>query len=227
MVILVACEESQEVCKAFRDAGHEAYSCDLQDCSGGHPEWHFNYSLFDVVNGGFLVNQLGQLVFIYEWDMMIGHPPCTYLTVTANKWLKDQPTLKSGSLVGEERRKAKKDAEDFFIKMFNFNIKKICLENPIGSMNSIIPPTQIIQPYYFGDMEQKTTCLWLKGLPKLYHNSEVGLFDTGITSVYNEMMELPKNIRERIYHLPPSKERSKLRSKTFPGIAKAMSKQWG
>lgn len=134
MRILIACEESQTLTKLFRQKGHEAFSNDIKVCTGGHPEWHIRKSVFDILDD--------------NWDMMIGHPPCTYLTVTANGWLKDQKARKSGKLVGEARRNAKKSAEDFFMRLFDAKIPKICLENPVGSMNSIIPPTQIIQPYF-------------------------------------------------------------------------------
>jgi hypothetical protein len=183
MRILIACEESQAVCKEFRLKGHEAYSCDLQECSGGRPEWHYQQDIFDVIDFG--------------WDMMIAFPPCTYLTVTANKWLKDQPKRESGKLVGKERRIAKIDAEDFFIKLFSSNIPKIAIENPIGSVNSIISPNQIIHPYYFEYYTTKTG----KKYPKW------------------SMIDAAK--------IKNLEERSKFRSKTFPGIAKAMADQWG
>jgi hypothetical protein len=195
MRVLVACEESQAVCIEFRKLGHEAFSCDLQECSGGYPEWHYQQDVFEVIGIG--------------WDMMIGHPPCTYLTVTANKWLKDQPPLKSGALVGYERRKAKKEAEDFFMALWECGIDKICLENPVGSFNSIIKPTQLIHPYYFGDEARKATCLWLKGLPLLMPEKIV------------------KGRAANIHMMPPGPNRWKERSRTFEGIANAMANQWG
>jgi len=152
MKILIACEESQAVTIEFRKLGHEAFSCDLQECSGGHPEWHIKGDVFEVIQQG--------------WDLMIAHPPCTYLTVTANKWLKDQPPLKSGALVGKERRDARLDAIDFFMKIANAPIDKIAIENPIGCMSTVWRKAdQLIHPYYFGDEHRKATCLWLKNLP--------------------------------------------------------------
>lgn len=195
MRILVGCEESQEVTKALRELGHEAFSCDLQECSGGHPEWHYQCDVFEAITFG--------------WDMAIFFPTCTYLTISANKWYKDQPPRKSGTLVGQERRDARVEAIEFFMKLYNCAIPKIAIENPIGVMSSEFrKPDQVLQPWMFGHGETKATCLWLKGLPKL----------------------MPTNIvegREQILHrLPKTKDRAKLRSKTYPGIAKAMADQW-
>ena len=196
MKILIACEESQVVCKAFRKRGHEAYSCDMQSCSGGQPRWHIQGDVLDYLCAG--------------WDMMIAHPPCTYLTVSANKWYKDQPERKSGALVGQSRRDAREEAIRFVMELSNAPIKKKAIENPIGIMSSRFrKPDQIIQPWQFGHGETKATCLWLDGLAKL----------------------IPSNIVEgreqRLHKLPPSADRSKLRSKTFPGIAEAMAELWG
>ncbi len=196
MRILVGCEESQEVTKAMRKLGHEAFSCDLQECSGGHPEWHLQMDVFEAIKLG--------------WDAGIFFPTCTYLTISANKWYKDQPPRKSGTLVGQERRDARVEAIDFFMKLYNCGIPKIAIENPIGVMSSVFrKPDQVLQPWMFGHGETKATCLWLKGLPKL----------------------TPTNIVEgrvqRLRLLPKTKDRAKLRSKTYPGIADAMAKQWG
>lgn len=206
MRIIIGCEESQAICKAFRDAGHEAYSCDLQPCSGGHPEWHLQGDIFDFLRE--------------EWDMMIVHPPCTYLTVTANKWLKDQPKRASGVLVGAERREAQEEAVDFFIGLANAPIKYICLENPVGIMSTRYrKPDQIIQPFQFGHPEPKKTCLWLKNLPPL-KPTEVVEPDYHISKSGKKLA--------RWYYMPsPSAERQKNRSKTFEGVAKAMADQWG
>jgi hypothetical protein len=218
MKVLVGCEESQAVCIAFRKRGHEAYSCDLQPCSGGHPEWHIQGDVFQAVKE---VNP----------ELFIGHPPCTFLTVSANKWLKDQPERKSGKLVGEERRKAKHEAEQFFLQMWNLPVNKICLENPIGSINSIIKPSQVIHPYYFGDPVSKATCLWLKGLPKLVHIKEVDLFSDK-THVKKELYTSSTGqVHDKWYYetsaIRDLSERTKARSKTFPGIAQSMATQWG
>jgi site-specific DNA-cytosine methylase len=225
MKVLVACEESQAVTIAFRNAGHEAYSCDLQACTGGHPEWHIQGDVFDVINNG--------------WDLMIAHPPCTYLTVTANKWLKDQPPLKSGALVGEARRNARLEAIDFFMKIANAPIKRIVIENPVGCMSTVWRKAdQIIHPYYFGDEHRKATCLWLKNVPPLYHNKEINLFDDVITHVdQGESAEWIDGKTGKMKRQPKwyamakqGKElgdRSRERSKTFPSIATAMAEQWG
>ena len=226
MRVLVACEESQAVTIELRKLGHEAFSCDLLPCSGDHPEWHYQKDVFEVIEGG-------------VWDMMLAFPPCTYLTVTANKWLKDQKPLKSGALVGIDRRNARQDAIDFFIKLANSNIPKIAIENPVGCISSVWRKAdQIIHPYYFGDEHRKTTCLWLKNLPKLYHNKSINLFDQNITHVdQGESAEWVDGKTGKIKRQPKwyamakqGKElghRSKERSKTFPGIAKAMAEQWG
>ena len=226
MRVLVACEESQAVTIELRKLGHEAFSCDLLPCSGGHPEWHYQTDVFEVIKGG-------------GWDMMIAFPPCTYLTVTANKWLKDQKPLKSGALVGIDRRNARQDAIDFFIKLANSNIHKIAIENPVGCISSVWRKAdQIIHPYYFGDSHRKATCLWLKNLPKLYHNKSINLFDQNITHVdQGESSEWIDSKTKKMKRQPKwyamakkGKElgdRSKERSKTFLGIAKAMAEQWG
>jgi hypothetical protein len=194
--ILVGCEESQVVCMELRKLGHEAYSCDLEECSGGHPEWHLEMDIFDAIK-------------LKNWDAGIFFPPCTYLTISANKWYKDQPPRKSGVLVGEERRKARVEAIDFFMRLYNCGIPKIGIENPIGVMSSVFrKPDQVIQPWMFGHGETKATCLWLKNLPKLQPTNIV------------------EGREQRLHKLPKTPERAKLRSKTYLGIAKAMATQW-
>ena len=193
MKILVACEESQAVTKEFRKLGHEAYSCDVMECSGGHPEWHLQQDVTELLEK--------------EWDMIIAFPSCTHLAVSGAAWF-------------EEKRKDGRQQEgiDFFMKFANANCERLAIENPVGIMSTQWrKPDQIVQPYEFGHMEQKKTCLWLKGLPKL----------VGTDNVKDEMMKLSKKERERIHYLSPGPERAKLRSKTFPGIAKAMAQQWG
>jgi len=225
MRILVGCEESKAVTIELRKLGHEAFSCDLQECSGGHPEWHFKQDIFEVIDMG--------------WDMAIFFPPCTYLTVTANGWFKDQPPLKSGALVGQARRDARRDAIEFFKKLWNCGIPKIAIENPIGIMSSeFMKPTQIIHPYFFGDEARKTTCLWLKNLPPLYHNKTLNLFDDKITHVdqgkssewidskTGKTKRQPKWYASAKSSATDLGKRSKERSKTFPGIASAMANQW-
>jgi hypothetical protein len=184
--VLIACEESQAVCIAFRNLGIEAYSCDIQPCSGGHPEWHFQE---DVIG---LMSQTW-------WDMVIAFPPCTDLCVSGARWFKEKK---------EDGRQQK--SIEFFMKFTYIDFPLIAIENPIGIMSTKYrKPDQIIQPYQFGHPETKATCLWLKGLPKL------------------EPTNIVKPTENRIWKMPPSKDRSKLRSKTFPGIAKAMAQQWG
>ena len=191
--ILVACEESQAVTIELRKLGHEAYSCDIVECSGGHPEWHLQQDVVPLLKE--------------DWDMIIAFPPCTHLAVSGAAWF-------------EEKRKDGRQQEgiDFFMKFANANCERLAIENPVGIMSTQWrKPDQIVQPYEFGHMEQKKTCLWLKGLPKL----------VGTDNVKDEMMKLSKKERERIHYLSPGPERAKLRSKTFPGIAKAMAEQWG
>ena len=192
MRVLVACEESQAVTKELRRLGHEAFSCDIDPCSGGHPEWHLQEDVTPLLK--------------QRWDMIIAFPPCTHLAVSGAAWF-------------EQKRKdgRQQAAIDFFMLFVNAECERIAIENPVGIMSTIYKkPSQIVQPYEYGHMEQKKTCLWLKGLPLLQPTN----------NVYVQMMELPKNKRERLHYLPPSPERAKLRSKTFPGIAKAMAEQW-
>lgn len=219
MRVLVACEESQEVCKAFRERGHEAYSCDIQGCSGGHPEWHICGDCLKVVEGGCFVTQDGTINHIGKWDLLIAHPPCTYLTVTGNAWFNVQ---KYGDKA-KQRYKDRYAAIVFFMQMALANVPRIAVENPIGIMSSAWRKAdQVIQPYMFGDPFEKKTALWLKGLEPLKPTNVVKppervRFDSGksMPAWYAEVWHLPKE------------EREKLRSKTFPGIAKAMAEQWG
>jgi len=184
--ILIACEESQAVCIAFRERGFEAYSCDIIECSGGHPEWHIQEDVMNVIERE-------------HWDAMIAFPPCTHLAVSGARWFKEKRA--NGS---------QQEAIDFFLKLTRTNIKRWVIENPIGIMSSIFrKPDQIIQPWMFGHGETKATCLWMGNLPKL----------------------IPSNVvdgREgRVWKMPPSTDRARLRSKTYPGIASAMADQWG
>jgi len=210
MRVLIACEESQTVCKAFRKLGHKAFSCDIQPCSGGHPEWHYQQDIFEVINMG--------------WDLMIGHPPCTYISYAGIRWFNVER-------YGEKARKRESEKDkaiEFFKALWNAPIDKICLENPRGFIMKEIKHSQVIQPYYFGDSCSKTTLLWLKNLPKLYHNKIENLFDQKVTHVFKG--EMSKSGSEQLFGthtLSLSKsERSKLRSKTFQGIANAMAEQW-
>lgn len=205
MKILVACEESQAVTIELRKLGHIAYSCDIEPCSGGYPEWHLQQDVIPLLNG--------------KWDMVLAFPPCTYLTVTGNRWFNVEK-------YGEKAIKRMRDREEaikFFMMFANANCEKIAIENPVGIMSTVWrKPDQIIQPYEFGDPYEKKTCLWLKGLPKLEPTNIVEppprkQFKSGKTMAtwYADAINLPKE------------ERARLRSKTFPGIAKAMAEQWG
>jgi hypothetical protein len=190
--ILLACEESQAVCIEFRKLGFEAYSCDILPCSGGHPEWHLQRDVTELLKE--------------RWDLVIAFPPCTDLAVSGAAWF-------------EQKRKDGRQQKsiEFFMKFANYN-GKIAIENPIGIMSSIWrKPDQIIHPYQFGHTESKATCLWLNGLPLLKETK----------NVKEQWKTLPANIGQRIHYLPPGPDRAKLRSKTFPGIAKAMAEQWG
>ena len=228
MNALIACEESQAVCIEFRKRGHEAFSCDILSCSGGHPEWHIMADIINVIKGGWLFTESGETVFIDKWDIMIGFPPCTYITVTGARWMYN----KDGS-INKEREQNQKDGIAFFMSLMESPIDKIALENPIGVLSSLYrKPDQIIQPYYFGDEAQKTTCLWLKNLPPLYHNDKPNLFDSNVTHVYkgdDVMTSTGKTFSKWYWETSrgSGKERAMRRSKTFPGIAKAMAEQWG
>ena len=197
MRVLVACEESQAVCKAFRAKGHEAYSCDILPCSGGHPEWHIQGDVLPVLQ--------------QPWDMIIAFPPCTDLACSGAAWFAKK--------IADGRQQA---ATDFFMLFANADCEKVVIENPVGIMSSKWrKPDQIINPYQFGDAFEKKTCLWLKGLPLLQHTNIVEPpkrteFSSGksMPTWYADAWRLPKA------------DRAKLRSKTFPGIAEAMADQW-
>jgi hypothetical protein len=220
MKVLVACEESQEVCKAFREKGHEAYSCDIQECSGGHTEWHIQSDVLPLLNGNCEFKTIdGQKHSIDgKWDLIIAHPPCTYLTVTGNRWF----NVERYGDKAVQRIKDRKEAAKFFMAFANADCDHIAIENPVGYMSTYWrKPDQIIQPWMFGDAEEKKTCLWLKGLPNLIETNIVTPPDR---VRFNSGKSMPKWYADA-WHLP-KEERSKLRSKTFPGIAKAMANQW-
>lgn len=209
MNAIVGCEESQAVTIELRKRGIRAFSCDTEPCSGGHPEWHIVADIMTVINGGVFKTQSGDVVYIERWDLGIFFPPCTFLTVSSNRWYEDQPQPKSGVLVGEARREARREARKFFMRLWDCDIPKVAIENPIGCMSSEFrKPDQVIQPWMFGHGETKATCLWLRGLPKLTPT------------------EIVPGREQRIFKLPPGPDRQKMRSKTFPGIAKAMAEQW-
>lgn len=215
--ILIACEESQATTKAFRELGHEAFSCDLLPCSGGHPEWHYQCDIFEVINQG--------------WDLMVAHPPCTFLTASGVQWL-SHPDDKD--LLFDDRRPHPKypnrrqnmlDSIEFIKALYDSEIKHIAIENPIGLLSSRWrKPNQIIQPYMFGDEATKTTCLWLKNLPLILPTNIVG---KGERTVFASGKSHPKWYADALALAKTKQERQTLRSKTFPGMAKAFAEQWG
>lgn len=203
MKILVACEESQAVTIELRNLGHEAYSCDLLPCSGGHPEWHLQQDVIPLLDE--------------KWDMIIAFPPCTHLAV-------------SGARHFEKKRKDGRQQQgiDFFMKIANANCPRIAIENPIGIMSTLWrKPDQIIQPWMFGDKFTKSTCLWLKGLPKLKPTNIVEHGDFyEWTDKNGKKKREAKFFMDSLKNAKTKEERSIIRSKTFPGIAKAMATQW-
>ena len=231
MKILVACEESQAITKELRSLGHTAYSCDLLPCSGGHPEWHFQQDVFKIIDalGGRL--QSGKLYRSKKkWDLMIAHPPCTYLAVSGAQWYyhPDDKHLNTDERRAHpkypNRAKDREEALRFFIKLAESPIAKIAVENPIGIISTKYrKPNQIVQPYMFGDEATKTTCLWTKGLPKLLPTKPVG---KGERVFFKSGKSQPKWYSDAFSTAKSPEERRTLRSKTFPGMAKAMALQW-
>lgn len=221
MNILIACEESQRVCEAFRRKGHRAFSCDIQPCSGGHPEWHIQGDVLPLLNGNckFTTADTHTHTISGKWDMIIAHPPCTYLCVTGNAWFNIEKYGEKAKQRFVERYKA----IVFFIQLASANCDKIVIENPVGIMSTCFKkPTQIIQPWMFGDAAEKKTCLWEKGVEPLKPTNivkppERTKFASGKTMPewYQSLWNLSKE------------ERARERSKTFQGIADAMADQWG
>ena len=230
--ILIACEESQAVCKAFRKLGHNAYSCDLLACSGEHPEWHFNHDVTEVLNKTNLILQNGKKASVNGmWDLMIGHPPCTYLAVSGAQWYyhpddKNLPVEKRRPHPKyPNRAKDREDGVNFFMLLANARIKRIAIETPVGIMsNRWRKPDQKIQPYEFGDPYSKGTCLWLKNLWTLHPSKETE--DHGEKIFFKSGKSQPKWYSEALSKAKTPEERRTLRSKTFPGIARAMAEQW-
>lgn len=226
MKVLIACECSQTVCKEFRALGHEAYSCDIEKEYGGHPEWHIKGDCLEILRGKTFKTENGSTHNIDKWDLIIAHPPCTYLSNAAT----GSHSIKRNTIEQINARTAKRiQAQEFFMKFANANCEKVAIENPVGVMNTVYrKPDQIIEPYQFAesvdDKENyvtKRTCLWLKGLKPLQGNSLdkpnnaelFGKHPNGKARCWNEMQW--------------QKSRSIVRSKTFQGIAKAMAEQWG
>lgn len=196
MKVLIACEESQRICIEFRKLGHEAYSCDIEPCSGGHPEWHLQQDVTPLLQ--------------QKWDLIIAHPPCTYLSNAGARFLYPKGKL------NEERLAKGMKAKEFFMLFYNSDCPCVAIENPIPSKVYGLPPyTQIIQPYWFGHPYSKKTCLWLKGLPKLQPTDIVPESEIQSTKIAGNWFN------------KGGKDRQKNRAKTFEGIAKAMATQWG
>lgn len=221
MKVLLACEESQAVCKEFRALGHEAYSCDLYECSGGHPEWHIKGDCLPILNGKceFTTENGDKHSIDTKWNLIIAFPPCTHLTCTG-QWAYTR---------GYKDPELKEQGANFFMKMVNADCDMIAVENPVGIMSTRYrKPDQIIQPYMFGDEAQKATCLWLKGLPLL---TPTKIVDKGEKKEWvnskGQKKAYPKWMFDALIKAKTKEERSKLRSKTFIGIAKAMASQWG
>lgn len=234
MKILVACEESQTVCKAFRERGHEAYSCDIQECSGGHPEWHIQGDVLNILNPEYEPypdDGLGYYLRPYihfrtmngqwhlidgKWDMIIAHPPCTYMSKAGARWM-----YETKGIINKERLQLALEAKDFFEKIYNAACDRIVIENPTPLKIINLPnPTQIIEPYEYGHPFSKRTCLWIKGLPKLK--------PTNIIKEHKPYC--PSNTSNHSKGKGGSKgaaHTAKSRSRTFNGIARAMAEQWG
>ena len=227
MKVLVACEESQAVTKEFRRLGHEAYSCDLQEPSGGHPEWHIYGDALVAMRGGQITTMDGKTHDVGKWDMLIAHPPCTYLTNSATRHysLRVTPAEK---VVSRWEQRAR--AAVFFMLFYCTDIPRVAIENPVGFMNSAFrKPDQIIHPYHFGHPVSKKTCLWLKGLSPLKHTEEVEpelIHSKGKSGGYSGNLWYVTDEDGKILSWKDPRT-AKARSKTYPGIAKAMAEQWG
>lgn len=217
MKVLVACEESQTVCKAFRERGHDAYSCDIQEPSGGHPEWHILGDALKAIEGGQIVTMDGKTHDIGKWDLLIAHPPCTYLSNAGAVRMRV-----TGKVVPERYKKAM-EAKAFFLHFLNADCQRIAVENPTPMKIVDLPPyTQAIQPWQFGHPYTKRTCLWLKNLPPLVPTD---IITDGVTPYVNGGC---KDANGNYRRFQGRKERDpKIRAKTFPGIAAAMAEQWG
>jgi hypothetical protein len=213
MKVLIACEESQAVCIEFRKLGHDAFSCDIQEQSGGHPEWH-------------IVGDAIKEAYSGKYDMMIAHPPCTFMSKAGARWM-----YRTAGNIDKNRLEKSLQAKHFFLKLLNAPIKYIAIENPVPLKIVGLPMhNQEIQPYYFGDPFSKKTLLWLKNLPKLIHIETVDLFNDVKTHSDNYVCYLPSNTGGAKRGQKSTKgysKNSKQHSKTFNGIAKAMAEQWG
>ena len=227
MNVLVACEESQTVCKAFRARGYEAYSCDIQLPSGGHPEWHIMQDVLPLLNGRckFKTTDGVEHSVAGKWDMLIAFPPCTFLTNTGNRWF---DVIKYGK-AAQKRWLDRCKAVVFFLALYFADCPRVILENPIGIMSSIFrKPDQIVHPYYFAESEndenceRKATCFWYRGdvQPLRY---EIKFAPRVISYKNGKGTDSPWHMKTMKL---PADERARARSKTYPGIAKAMAEQW-
>ena len=216
MKVLIACEESQTVCKAFRARGHEAYSCDIQEPSGGHPEWHILGDALKAIEGGQVTTMDGQVHDVGRWDLLIAHPPCTYLSKAGGN------RLRIDGFIQQDRYEKGQKAAEFFLKFLEADIPRIAVENPVPLKIFGLPPySQIIQPYMFGDEYLKMTCLWLKHLPPLFATDIVVPTSKWVSASDH------RKIKRNDAWARSGRRSQKERSKTFPGIAAAMAEQWG
>lgn len=229
MRVLIACEESQTECLEFRKLGHECYSCDIQECSGEHPEWHICQDVLPLLNGNCEFKTMdGQLHKIEgKWDMIIAHPPCTDLSVSGARHFEKKRA--------DGRQRA---SIEFFCQFLDIDCDRVCVENPVNiiSGNYIVQyfpdlckkynlprkPSQFVQPYQFGDKRQKKTAYWLKGLPKLVPTDIV---EPELVTYIKKDGTVTRF--DKMFCLAPSKDRGKIRSKSFEGISRAMAEQWG
>lgn len=229
MQILVACEESQAVTIALRQLGHEAYSCDIIPCSGGHPEWHIQQDVLPLLNGYcFFKTCDGSAHYVLgRWDMLIAFPPCTYLTITGNRWF----NVERYGEKAVQRLKDRAAAIRFFMAFVEADCPRIAIENPVGVMSTEYrKPTQIIQPWQFAlskeEHTEKTTCLWLKGLPPLIPKTT----EKPEMAYHEWVTPAGKHKRQTLWYYNtrclPHDQRATAASKTFPGIAAAMADQW-
>ena len=217
MKILVACEESQEVTKAFRMKGHESYSCDVLMCSGGFPRWHIQGDALKLINGGvYFITCDGSVHYVDKWDMIIAFPPCTYMTNAG------AVRMRVNGEIQKERYEKAMRAKEFFMAFYNADCPKIAIENPTPMKLIGLPPyTQAVQPYEYGHPYSKRTCLWLKGLPKLA--------PTQIITEHEPYVHGGGKYANGEYRMFKNRvaQDQKTRSRTFQGIARAMAEQWG
>lgn len=225
--VLIACEESQAVCIEFRKLGHRAFSCDVQECSGGHPEWHIHGDVLPYINGKCTFETMDGKEHKQpaKWDLLIAHPPCTFLTVSGNKYF----NIEKYGEKAIKREQDRKEGFEFFMKFINADCDHIAVENPIGVTSTWYrKPDQIIQPYQFGHPVAKSTCLWLKNLPLLTPTNIVDperIHSKGRTGGYSGALWFCRDENGKILSWKDPRTK-KIRSKTYPGIAKALASQY-